>query len=140
MAAVHAQRPDIVRSLVSDLTPSDMAWVLEQLSEEERQPLLDLLQTDLDPKVLVELDDSVRDQVIGQMGPANVAAAAAELDSDDAVDLIGDLGAEEREQVLAAMAAEDRAEIEQALAYDEDTAGRLMQRELVAVPQNWSGR
>jgi magnesium transporter len=138
VAAVHARRPDVVRSLTSDLTPSEMAWLLEQLSEEERGPLLDLLQSELDPEVLVELDDSVRDSVIEQMGPANVAAAAAELDSDDAVDLIGDLGEEERQQVLAAMPAEDRAEIEQALAYDEDTAGRLMQRELVAVPQNWS--
>jgi magnesium transporter len=138
MAAVHARRPDIVRSLTGDLTPSDMAWLLEQLSEEEREPLLDLLQSELDPEVLVELDDSVRDSVIEQMGPANVAAAAAELDSDDAVDLIGDMDEEEREQVLAAMPAEDRAEIEQGLAYEEDTAGRLMQRELVAVPQNWS--
>ncbi len=138
VAAVEAQRPDVVRSLVGDLTPSDMAWVLEQLSEEERQPLLDLLKTDLDPEVLVELDDSVRDSVIEQMDPETLAAAAAELDSDDAVDIIGDLDEKEREQVLAAMPAEDRAEIEQALAYAEDTAGRLMQRELVAVPQTWS--
>jgi magnesium transporter len=138
VAAVQARRPDVVRNLVGDLTPSDMAWVLEQLSEEEREPLLDLLKTDLDPEVLVELDDSIRDSVIEQMGPENVAAAAVELDSDDAVDLIGDLGEEEREQVLAAMPAAERAEIEQALAYDEGTAGRLMQRELVAVPQSWS--
>lgn len=138
VAAVQARRPDVVRNLVGDLTPSDMAWVLEQLSEEERQPLLDLLKTDLDPEVLVELDDAVRDQVIEQMAPETLAAAAAELDSDDAVDLISDLDEKELEQVLAAMPAADRAEIEQALTYDEGTAGRLMQRELVSVPQSWS--
>ncbi|MGE4061524.1 MAG: magnesium transporter, partial [Sphingomonadales bacterium] len=138
VAALHDGQPETVRRLIADLTPSDMAYLLEQLSEEERQPLLDLLKTDLDPEVLVELDDSVRDSVIEQMAPETLAAAAAELDSDDAVDIIGDLGEEEREQVLAAMPAEDRAEIEQALAYEEGTAGRLMQRELEAVPQNWS--
>ncbi len=138
VAALHGERPTEVRRLVDGLSPSDMAWVLEQVSEEERDQLLGLLQSDLDPEVLVELDDEVRDSVIEQLSPENLAAAAAEMDSDDAVELIAELDDEEREQVLAAMPAEDRAEIEQALAYDEDTAGRLMQRELVAVPQTWS--
>lgn len=138
VAALHEQQPAEVRRLVDGLSPSDMAWVLEQVSEEERDQLLGLLQSDLDPEVLVELDDEVRDSVIEQLSPENLAAAAAEMDSDDAVELIAELDDEEREQVLAAMPAEDRAEIEQALAYDEDTAGRLMQRELVAVPQTWS--
>ena len=131
-------RVEDVRHLVGPLAPPDMAWVLEQLSEDERQNLLDLIKTDLDPEVLVELDESVRDSVIEHLGHENVALAAAELDSDDAVDIIGDLDEADREQVLAAMPAEDRAEIEQALSYDEDTAGRMMQRELVAVPQKWS--
>ncbi|MGE3907089.1 MAG: magnesium transporter, partial [Reyranellaceae bacterium] len=136
--AMREGRSREVRELVGPLSPPDMAWVLEQLSEEERQRLLDLVNTDLDPEVLVELDESVRDSVIEHLGHESVAAAAAELDSDDAVDIIGDLDEADREQVLAAMPAEDRAEIEQALAYDEDTAGRMMQRELVAVPQKWS--
>ena len=136
--AMREGRAYDVRHLVGPLTPPDMAWVLEQLSEEERQNLLDLIKTDLDPEVLVELDESVRDSVIEHLGHKNVALAAAELDSDDAVDIIGDLDEADREQVLAAMPAEDRAEIEQALSYDEDTAGRMMQRELVAVPQKWS--
>jgi magnesium transporter len=138
VAALHGERPVEVRRLVDGLSPSDTAWVLEQLSEEERDLLLGLLQSDLDPEVLVELDDEVRDSVIEQLSPENLAAAAAEMDSDDAVELIAELDEDEREQVLAAMPAADRAEIEQALAYDEDTAGRLMQRELVAVPQTWS--
>ena len=138
VVAMRESRAADVRRLVSDLTPPDMAWVLEQISESERESLLDILQTDLDPEVLVELDDSVRESVIEHIGPTNLAVAAAELDSDDAVDIIGDLPEDERRQVLAALPAEERAEIEQALAYDEDSAGRLMQRELVAVPQHWN--
>lgn len=61
VAALHGERPVEVRRLVDGLSPSDTAWVLEQLSEEERDLLLGLLQSDLDPEVLVELDDEVRD-------------------------------------------------------------------------------
>jgi magnesium transporter len=88
--------------------------------------------------VLTELDEDVRDDVLDQLDSKDIAAAALELETDDAANLLEDLSETERLEVLAALPAAERADIEQALAYPEDSAGRLMQRSLVKVPQSWS--
>jgi magnesium transporter len=75
---------------------------------------------------------------VEQLGPVETAAAVAELDTDDALDVIAELDEEEQQQILEAIPAADRTLIEQGLAYPEDSAGRLMQRELVAVPSFWT--
>src|SRR5471032_123033 len=87
--------------------------------------------------MLTELDEDVRDDVLEQLDSKDIAAAALELDTDDAVNLIEDLPEDEQREILAEMPAEERAEIETALAYPDDSAGRLMQRSLVKVPDSW---
>ena len=88
--------------------------------------------------MLTELDEDVRDDVLEQLDSKEIAAAARNLETDDAASLLEDLPDEEREEVLAELTAEERDEIEKALAYPEDSAGRMMQRSLVKVPQSWS--
>lgn len=88
--------------------------------------------------MLPELDEVVRDDIIDQLSPAELAAAVSELDSDDAVQLVEDLSEEDQRVLLAAIPATDRAAVEVGLAYPENSAGRLMQRELVAVPASWT--
>ena len=88
--------------------------------------------------MLTELDEDVREDVLDQLDSKDIAAAARELETDDAASLLEDLSEAERLEVLAELPAADRADIEQALAYPEDSAGRLMQRSLVKVPQSWS--
>src|SRR5690606_23446660 len=83
-------------------------------------------------------NDWVRDEVIEVMGPTDFANVVTQLDTDDAVAIIEDLEADQQEQVLSAMPAQDRAAIEEALTYPEDSAGRLMQRDLIAVPEYWT--
>lgn len=136
--ALAEGRNDEARHLLEELSAVGQAAVLEQVSEPERDALVALLKRDLDPEVLTELDEDVRDDVLEQLDSKEIAAAARNLETDDAASLLEDLPREEREEVLAQLTAEERDEIEKALAYPEDSAGRMMQRSLVKVPQSWS--
>ena len=136
--ALAEGRNDEARHLLEELSAVGQAAVLEQVSEPERDALVGLLKRDLDPEVLTELDEDVRDDVLEQLDSKEIAAAARNLETDDAASLLEDLPDEEREEVLAELTAEERDEIEKALAYPEDSAGRMMQRSLVKVPQSWS--
>jgi magnesium transporter len=136
--ALAGGRNDHAKRLLEELSPAGQAAVLEQVSEPERDALVGLLRRDLDPEVLTELDDEVRDDVLDQLDSKEIAAAARNLETDDAANLLEDLPDDERREVLAELTAEERDEIEKALAYSEDSAGRMMQRSLVKVPQSWS--
>jgi magnesium transporter len=136
--ALAGERSDEAKRLLEELSAVGQAAVLEQVSEPERDALVALLKRDLDPEVLTELDDDVRDDVLEQLDSKDIAAAASQLETDDAASLLEDLPEDERREVLAEIPAEERAEIEKALAYPEDSAGRMMQRSLVKVPQSWT--
>lgn len=125
------------RELVLPLRPADTAELLELLRNDERRDLVEMLGSDLNPEVLSELDESVRDHVMELLDPKDIAAALTEMDSDDAVYLLEDMDEDEQREILAQLPASERAAIEQSLDYPEYSAGRLMQRELVAVPPFW---
>ncbi len=131
-------RLDDVRALAAPMHYADAADLLEQLDEEERRQLVDLLRADFEAEILTELDETIRDEVIEQLGFADLATAVQELDSDDAVWLLDQLEDEEQQRILAALPPETRAILAQGLSYKEYTAGRLMARELVAVPAYWT--
>ncbi|GAA0861996.1 magnesium transporter [Sphingopyxis soli] len=90
----------------------------------------------LSADVLAEMNDYVREELIDLLAPEQVAELASELDTDDAVAIIEDMEEDDQQAVLEAMEPEDRAAIEDALSYPEESAGRLMQREYVAVPEH----
>jgi magnesium transporter len=136
--ALAGGRSDEARRLLEDLSAVGQAAVLEQVAEPERDALVALLKRDLDPEMLTELDEDVRDDVLDQLDSKEIAAAARNLETDDAANLLEDLPDKERREVLAELTAEERDEIEKALAYPEDSAGRLMQRSLVKVPDSWT--
>lgn len=127
-----------VLSLIRDLHVADLADLLEQIDNEERRQLLDLVWSDMDKEVLAELEEGVRDDVLSILEPVQVAEALRDLDSDDAVYLVEDLSPEDQREVLAALDPADRSVIEQSLTYPEESAGRLMQRELVKAPPFWT--
>jgi len=126
------------RDLIEPLHDADVADILERLDTDGRRALIELLREDFHPDILAELDDTVRDDVIDELGVAETAAAVAEMDLDDAVQVIEELEPHEQRQVLEAIPVGDRALIEEALAYPEDSAGRMMQREVVTVPTFWT--
>jgi magnesium transporter len=128
---------EAARALVGDLHPADIADLIELAPGEERADLIEALAGIVDADVYAELNEHVREDMIDEMEPQQVADLAAQLDTDDAVALIEDLEEDEQRAVLRAMEPDDRAAVEEALTYGEETAGRLMQRDLIAVPEHW---
>ncbi|HEX8383515.1 MAG TPA: magnesium transporter [Sphingomonas sp.] len=126
------------RRLVEPLHPADIADLFELTPADRRAALAHAVSDLLDGDVFAEMNDWVRDALLGVLTPTEVADIASELDTDDAVAIIEDLDADDRAQVLRAMEPDDRAAIEEALSYPEESAGRLMQRELIAVPEHWT--
>ncbi|MXO69070.1 magnesium transporter [Altererythrobacter marinus] len=122
--------------LVEPLHPADIADLLELLERDERRELAAAIADLVSSDVIAELNDYVRDDMMEALPPGAVAAIAEQLETDDAVQLIEDLEPAEQRAVLDALDAEDRAAIESALAYPEETAGRLMSRDFVAVPEH----
>jgi magnesium transporter len=136
--ALRADDKARLRELVRDLHYADMADLLEHLDQEDRRILVENVREDFDPEVLPELDEQVRADVMMTLGFEDFAAALTELDSDDAIHIAGKLKESERAEVFARLPQATRMLIEQGLSYPEDSAGRLMQRELVAVPNYWT--
>ncbi|HEX8640457.1 MAG TPA: magnesium transporter [Allosphingosinicella sp.] len=135
---VAAGDTDEARRLVEPLHPADVADLFELLDSDERRALATALADLLDGDVLAEMNDHVREELIEALEPHQLAEIAGELETDDAVALIEDMEEDEQRAVLRALDPDDRAAIEEALAYPEESAGRLMQRELIAVPEHWT--
>jgi magnesium transporter len=138
LEAVERGDADAARTLVAPLHPADIADLLELTPAERRTSVAAALGDLIGAEVLSELNEYVRDAVVEAIPNEQIAELAAELDTDDAVAIIEDLDAEDQQEVLDAMEPEDRAAIESALSYPEESAGRLMQRDLVAVPEHWT--
>jgi magnesium transporter len=138
LAAVEAGDAEGARALVSPLHPADIADLFELTPADQRRSLATALADVLDGDVIAEMNDYVREELIDALDASQVANIAAELDTDDAVAIIEDMEEDDQRAVLRALAPDDRAAIEEALSYPEESAGRLMQRELVALPEHWS--
>ena len=137
-AALDAQNLDQVEALVVPLHVAGMADLLEMVNSDERRLIVDVLRPEVDPDILVELNESTRDEILDILSTDELAAAVAELDSDDAMYLVEDLDEDDKRDLLAAVPDEERAELEAGLGYPENSAGRLTQRELVAVHAYWT--
>ncbi|MDO8902902.1 MAG: magnesium transporter [Phenylobacterium sp.] len=129
---------DRLRELLSALHPADVADLIGFLAAEDRKEILPHLNPEALAEILSELDYEIREEILEAVAPETLARALGELDSDDAADVVEDLEIHKRAEVLAALPEGERAAIESALSYGEETAGRLMQREVVAAPQFWT--
>jgi magnesium transporter len=138
IARVEAGDDEGARDLVSPLHPADLADLFELAPEDRRGAMAAALGDLLDGDVLAEMNDHVREGMIDALDASQVAEIASELDTDDAVAIIEDMDDADQAAVLRALDPDDRAAIEAALSYPEESAGRLMQRELIAVPEHWS--
>ena len=138
LAAVEARDAARLDALLEPLHAADIADLLEQISSADRGDLLALWHGGIDGDVLSEIDDSIREEVIESLPQAVVAEAVRELDTDDVVDILEDLDEPAQERILDALEDADRVAVEQAMAYPEGSAGRLMQREVVVAPEHWT--
>lgn len=124
--------------VLEPLHPADVADLLEQVDPSDRRGIVALAGDLIDGDVLSELEEDLREEVIGTLPSEMLAEAVRDLESDDVVDLIEDLDEPQQEAILDALDMVDRAAVEQALTYPEHSAGRLMQREVVTAPEHWT--
>ncbi|MBP6556701.1 MAG: magnesium transporter, partial [Novosphingobium sp.] len=134
--ALEAGETDQVYDLVEPLHPADIADLFELLDADERPLLAKAISDLMGSEVFAELNDHVRELLVEALPAGEVADIAEQLDTDDAVAMLEDLDEEDQQAVLAEMEPEDRAAIEAALSYPEESAGRLMSRDFVAVPEH----
>ena len=137
-AALEDGNADRLRELTLPLHAADLADLIALLRPERRGELITTLGSDFDAAALPELDEAVRDQVLEVMPTEQVAEALQQLDSDEAVYVIEDLDKEEQSDILAKLPPFERAQLERSLEYPEDSAGRIMQTDLISVPPFWS--
>ena len=125
-------------ALMEPLHAADIADLLEQINAFDRTRLIRLYDKEFDGEILSELDEGLREEVMGVLKPTVLRDAVRDLDSDDVVDLVEDLDAPQQEAILDVLPEADRVAVEQALSYPEHSAGRLMQREVVMAPEHWT--
>ncbi|MDX1626909.1 MAG: magnesium transporter, partial [Wenzhouxiangellaceae bacterium] len=133
-----AQDAEQLSSVLEPMHAADVADLLEQISGPERSALVELYPDGIDGEVLSELDESIREPLIEALPAEVLADAIRELDSDDVVDLVEDLEEDQQTRILEALEADERVGVESSLSYPEYSAGRLMQREVLAMPEDWS--
>ncbi len=131
--ALDSGRLGPVRRMVNTLAPAEIGNLLESLPLDKRMVVWGLVDAEDDGEVLVHVGDEVRESLIADMDPDEIVAAVEDLDIDDLADLVEDLPEAVTGQILQSMDRENRERLEQALSYDEDTAGRLMNPEVVTV-------
>ena len=136
--AVDAGDRERLIALMEPLHAADIADLLEQINAYDRGQLIRLYGKEFDGEILSELDEGIREDVIGTLLPEVLAEAVRELESDDVVDLVEDLEEPQQVAILDALEDADRAVVEQSLSYPEHSAGRLMQREVVMAPEHWN--
>lgn len=134
------ERRDVsgIQALFDELHPADLADVIALLHEDDRLLLIELLGGSLPADVLPELDPGLTEEVVSAMRPEAVAEAVSELDTDDAAFILEDLDEETRARILEKTSAPDRLALSQAFDFEEESAGRLMQREVFAAPAFWT--
>ncbi|MBK17380.1 MAG: magnesium transporter [Rhodospirillaceae bacterium] len=136
--ALEAEHRFEARIQVEPLRPPECADLLQLLRPELRHRLIEYMRPDFDPEILPELEEDIRDEIAEQLGTTSIAHAIARLESDDALELIETLDEQKRHDILQKIPAQLRNIVEEGLAFPEDSAGRLMERDFVAVPTFWT--
>lgn len=137
-AAVATGDSTALRLLCADRHEADLADLIEMLDQVERPRFIELLGDEFDYAVLTEVDDTIRERIIEALPNDAVAEGVRDLESDDAVYILEDLEEEDQQEILAKMPAFERAVLKRSLDFPDDSAGRLMQTDLIAVPPFWT--
>ncbi|MBU1175566.1 MAG: magnesium transporter [Alphaproteobacteria bacterium] len=137
-ALIEAGDAHDVRELIAPLHAADLGDVLEAIDAYDRLRLVSLLGDTFDFESLTEVDENIRLELMEFLPNATIARGVAELDSDDAVFLLEDLDEPDREEILSRMPAFERLSLKRSLDFPEESAGRRMQTEFIAIPPFWS--
>lgn len=136
--AERAQDSDTVYAILDDLSVCDTAELISKISEEDRSRIITMYGDHISPEVFTELAPELRRNTLSVLPPEQVASIISRLQSDDALELIIHLDEEQQQEIIRKLSVKMRLAVEEGLSFPEDSAGRLMQREVVAVPQFWT--
>ena len=136
--AIHAADRPFLCEIVAELHEADLGDLIAALEPEERVDLVEITGADFDFSALNEVDETVREEILEELEPETVAEGVRELESDDAVELLESLDEADQEEILEKLPAAEREDIERSLLYPENSAGRRMQTEFIAVPPDWT--
>lgn len=137
-AAIAGGDRAALKEEIAGLHEADLGDLIESLDADERPKLIELLGRDFDFTALTELDETVRVQILRALKPWTTAEGIRDLDSDDAVYILEDLDEDEKADILKYIPAPERVALERSLDYPEESAGRRMQTEFIAVPPFWT--
>jgi len=132
----QAKDEAMIRNMIVDLHPADLAEIIHHLSEEDSNYIFGLLDAEVASEVISQMDDISRDQIIDDLDEDRLSEIIDEMDSDDATDLVSDLPDAMAQKVLEKIDKEDSEEVIELLTHEEDTAGGIMAKEFVAVNLN----
>ena len=136
---IEANNDKALQKLLKDFHYADIAEILDELDLDEAIYIIKLLDSETTADILMELDEDNREKVLKNLSSKEIADEIGELDTDDAADIISELPEARKREVISHIEdKEHKAEIEELLAYDEDTAGGLMAKELVKVYETWT--
>src|ERR1700760_4701338 len=136
--AIHQADTVLLRAVVAELHEADLGDLIAALEADDRVQLVELTGADFDFSALNEVDDSVREEILEELEPETVAEGVRELESDDAVELLEGLDEKDQEEILDKLPPSERDALERSLLYPENSAGRRMQSEFIAVPPDWT--
>ncbi|HZO47344.1 MAG TPA: magnesium transporter [Xanthobacteraceae bacterium] len=136
--AIEAADALALRELVGELHEADLGDLIEALDQDLRPRLVELLGHDFDFTALTEVDDTVREEILEELPAETVAEGVRDLDTDDAVAILEDLPKDEQTEILEQLPATERVALARGLDYPENSAGRRMQDEFIAVGPSWT--
>lgn len=138
IAAIANNEEALVKELLEPLHAADIADFIDAISYDQRKNLINIIRESFNPEILIDLDYSVREEIVDLLGTKHSANAIHSLDKDDAVDIIENLGESDRQEILDAMPSRHREMLEEGLSYPEDSAGRLIEENIVSIPEFWT--
>ena len=127
-----------INQTLKDLHESDVANLIENLSNETRIKLIELEEFNIDPDIFIELNESIQSEVLQLLSTESIINIIKRLESDDSIKILENLEKNKKEVVLQKLPPKDKFLLEEGLSYPEDSAARIMQREFTAIPSNWS--
>ena len=136
--AIDTADTAFLRAIVAELHEADLGDLIAALKPDDRVSLVELTGADFDFSALNEVDDSVREEILEELEPETVAEGVRELESDDAVKLLEGLDEQDKVEILEKLPPSERDALERSLLYPENSAGRRMQTEFIAVPPDWT--
>ncbi len=138
LKALETKKRANLKKLLEPLHTADIADFIERISPSQRRSFIKFIRKDFDPEILVEINHSAKEDVFEILGAKHSAEAINTLETDDAVEVMEDLTDEEQQVILEEMPEKDREQMEESLSFPEDSAGRLIDKKIVCVPEFWT--